>query len=152
MRCPKCSSQDDKVLDSRSQHDGKIIRRRRECLSCGYRFTTIEEIMSEELRVIKSDGRHEQFSRQKLYNGIMTACQKRPVSAEQINSLIDNIVEEVQKLDSSDVPTSALGEMVMKRLERLDTVAYVRFASVYKRFADIEQFKKAIDQLEDFKS
>ncbi len=148
MRCPHCGNQDDKVLDSRSAHDGNVIRRRRECLSCGHRFTTFEEIMSEELRVIKRNGAHEPFSRQKLYNGITTACQKRPVSAAQIDTLIDSIVEEVEKSDIRDIPSSLIGEMVMKRLERLDTVAYVRFASVYKRFADIEQFKNAIDQLE----
>ncbi len=147
MRCPKCGNQDDKVLDSRSAHDGKTIRRRRECLACGHRFTTFEEIMREELRVVKRDGRLEEFSRQKLYTGIMTACQKRPVSAEQIDAIIDGVVEEVGKLDENDVKSSLLGELVMKRLEKLDSVAYVRFASVYKRFADVGQFKNAIDEL-----
>lgn len=147
MKCPKCGNQDDKVLDSRSSHEGKIIRRRRECLGCGYRFTTFEEIVREELRVIKRDGRHEEFSRQKLYSGIATACQKRPISTTQIDALIDGIIDEIAHLDASDVPSEKLGEMVMQRLEKLDSVAYVRFASVYKRFESVGQFKNAIDEM-----
>lgn len=147
MKCPKCSSPDDKVLDSRAVHDGKGIRRRRECLACGYRFTTFEEILREELRVVKRDGTHEPFSRQKMYNGIMAACQKRPVSADDVNGMIDGIIEEIGAQDRSDVSSAMLGEMVMDRLEKTDSVAYVRFASVYKRFADVGQFKSAVDEI-----
>ena len=147
MRCPKCGGQDDKVLDSRAVHDGKVIRRRRECIACGHRFTTFEEILHEELRVVKSDGRREPFSRQKIYNGILAACQKRPVSAGQINALIDDIVDALSAQDQSDVKSSLIGQLVMERLEALDSVAYVRFASVYKRFADVGQFKNAIDEM-----
>lgn len=147
MRCPKCGNQDDKVLDSRSAQDGKVIRRRRECLGCGYRFTTFEEIIREELRVIKRDGRIEAFSRQKLYNGLLSACQKRPVTAEQINAIVDGVVEAVGSRDENDIRSSILGELVMKELEKLDSVAYVRFASVYRRFADVGEFKDAIEEL-----
>lgn len=147
MKCPKCGAIDDKVVDSRASQDGNTIRRRRECLKCSYRFTTFEEVLHEELRVIKSDGRHESFSRQKLYNGIMTACQKRPISSEQIDNLIDDILDAVSKLDTTDVKTSIIGELVMERLEKLDSIAYVRFASVYRRFADVGEFQSAINQM-----
>ena len=148
MRCPKCGDLSDKVLDSRSAHDGKVIRRRRECLACGHRFTTFEEIMREELRVIKNDGRHEDFSRQKIYDGVMAACQKRPVSAAQVNALIDGVVDEIYGMDTNDVRTSLIGELVMRRLEELDSVAYVRFASVYRRFADVGQFRRTVEEME----
>lgn len=147
MKCPKCGAIDDKVVDSRASQDGNTIRRRRECLKCSYRFTTFEEVLHEELRVIKSDGRHEPFSRQKLYNGIMTACQKRPISSEQIDNLIDDILDAVSKLDTTDVKTSIIGELVMERLEKLDSIAYVRFASVYRRFADVGEFQSAINEM-----
>lgn len=147
MKCPKCGELDDKVIDSRASQDGSAIRRRRECLKCGYRFTTFEEILHEELRVVKSDGRHEPFSRQKLYNGIMTACQKRPISSQQIDNLIDDILAAVSKLDTTEVKTSTIGELVMERLKKLDLIAYVRFASVYRRFADIGEFQSAIDEM-----
>lgn len=147
MKCPKCGAIDDKVVDSRASQDGNTIRRRRECLKCSYRFTTFEEVLHEELRVIKSDGRHESFSRQKLYNGIMTACQKRPISSEQIDNLIDDILDAVSKLDTTDVKTSIIGELVMERLEKLDSIAYVRFASVYRRFADVGEFQSAINEM-----
>ena len=147
MKCPKCGDISDKVLDSRLVHDGKIIRRRRECLGCGHRFTTFEEIMHEELRVVKSDGRREDFSRQKIYDGILAACQKRPVSAGQINALVDDVVEDITRLELTDVKTSLIGELVMRRLEALDCIAYIRFASVYRRFADVGQFKSTVDEM-----
>lgn len=147
MKCPKCGDISDKVLDSRLVHDGKIVRRRRECLGCGHRFTTFEEIMHEELRVIKSDGRREDFSRQKIYDGVLAACQKRPVSAGEINALVDDVVEDIARLELADVKTSLIGELVMRRLESLDSIAYIRFASVYRRFADVGQFKSTVDEL-----
>ena len=147
MRCPKCGNLDDKVLDSRAAHDGKAIRRRRECLACSYRFTTFEEILKDELSVIKRDGRREDFSRQKLLSGITRACLKRHVTNEQINKIVDSVVETLQRRDSNDIPSSEIGEMVMRALLKLDQVAYVRFASVYQRFEDVEQFKHVIDEV-----
>ena len=147
MRCPKCGNLDDKVLDSRAAHDGKAIRRRRECLACSYRFTTFEEILKDELSVIKRDGRREDFSRQKLLSGITRACLKRHVTNEQINKIVDSVVETLQRRDSTDIPSSEIGELVMRALLKLDQVAYVRFASVYQRFEDVEQFKHVIDEV-----
>lgn len=147
MKCPKCGDISDKVLDSRAVHDGKIIRRRRECLGCGHRFTTFEEIMHEDLRVVKSDGRREPFSRQKIYDGVLAACQKRPVSAGDINALVDDVVEDITRLDITDVKSSLIGELVMRHLEKLDSVAYIRFASVYRRFADVGQFKSTVEEM-----
>jgi len=147
MRCPKCGHLDDKVLDSRAAHDGKAIRRRRECLACSYRFTTFEEILKDELSVIKRDGRREDFSRQKLLSGITRACLKRSVTNEQIDKIVDSVVETLQRRDSTDIPSSEIGELVMRALLKLDQVAYVRFASVYQRFEDVEQFKHVIDEV-----
>ncbi len=147
MRCPKCGHLDDKVLDSRAAHDGKAIRRRRECLACSYRFTTFEEILKDELSVIKRDGRREDFSRQKLLSGITRACLKRHVTNEQIDRIVDSVVETLQRRDTTDIPSAEIGELVMRALLKLDQVAYVRFASVYQRFEDVEQFKHVIDEV-----
>ena len=147
MRCPKCGHLDDKVLDSRSARDGLAIRRRRACLACGQRFTTFEEIVKDALRVVKRDGRHEEFSRLKLMSGIMRACEKRPVSPAAIEALVDEIVEEIEQAEESEISSQAIGEKVMQRLEKLDDVAYVRFASVYRRFADVNQFINAISEV-----
>ena len=147
MRCPKCGNLDDKVLDSRAAHDGKAIRRRRECLACSYRFTTFEEILKDELSVIKRDGRREDFSRQKLLSGITRACLKRHVTNEQIDRIVDSVVETLQRRDSTDIPSSEIGELVMRALLKLDQFAYVRFASVYQRFEDVEQFKHVIEEV-----
>lgn len=147
MRCPKCGHQDDKVLDSRSAKDGRAIRRRRECLQCGNRFTTYEEILRSELTVIKSDGSREDFSRQKLLGGIARACQKRPITTEQIDAAVDSIIDRIQSGDSSDIRSAAIGELVMEALRKLDEVAYVRFASVYRRFTDVGQFRSAADEI-----
>ena len=148
MRCPKCGHLDDKVLDSRAAHDGKAIRRRRECLACAYRFTTFAEILKDELSVIKRDGRREDFSRQKLLSGITRACLKRSVTNEQIDKIVDSVIETLQRRDSTDIPSSEIGELVMRALLKLDQVAYVRFASVYQRFENVEQFKHVIDEVE----
>ena len=148
MRCPKCGHLDDKVLDSRAAHDGKAIRRRRECLACSYRFTTFEEILKDELSVIKRDGRREDFSRQKLLSGITRSCLKRSVTNEQIDKIVDSVIETLQRRDSTDIPSSEIGELVMRALLKLDQVAYVRFASVYQRFENVEQFKHVIDEVE----
>jgi transcriptional repressor NrdR len=144
MRCPKCRHLEDKVIDSRSASNGDAIRRRRTCLGCGYRFTTYEQVVKAKLRVIKSDGRHEDLSRQKMVNGIQRACEKRPISAEDIERLVDGIVDEVENEYEREVPSQVIGQKVMNRLEKLDEVAFVRFASVYRRFKDVNQFLSAI--------
>jgi transcriptional repressor NrdR len=150
MRCPKCAAEDDKVIDSRSSGDGAQIRRRRECLKCGTRFTTYEEMYREKLRVKKRDGEYEEFSRNKLLAGIEKACEKRPVSAEQIEAVADRVIAELEKEFGRDVPSQKVGERVMQHLRDLDQVAYVRFASVYRKFDDVDQFVeviKGLDQL-----
>ena len=144
MKCPKCGSDDDKVLDSRAVRDGAAIRRRRECIVCGARFTTHEEIDRDEVTVVKQDGSREPFSRQKLEKGVRIACQKRPVSEDQLQSLLDSVVA---SLEGEEVPTSKIGELVMERLHALDEVAYIRFASVYRRFTDVNQFLSTITEM-----
>ncbi|MBR4170451.1 MAG: transcriptional repressor NrdR [Kiritimatiellae bacterium] len=146
MRCPKCGKDNDKVLDSRSARDGAVIRRRRQCIDCQYRYTTFEEIVRDELRVKKRDGTSEEFSREKLRRGIMRACEKRPISKDQIQDLIDQVLEAFDNL--TEVTTQQVGEEVMRRLHAIDDVAYVRFASVYRRFHDVEEFVQTIKQME----
>jgi len=145
MRCPKCGHSDDKVLDSRAAREGASIRRRRQCLACEFRFTTYEEIIKDELRVVKRDGRHEEFSRNKLERGILRACEKRPISADKIHDLVDQMIAELE--GESEVASDKLGEMIMSRLHHVDEVAYIRFASVYRRFADVNQFLKAVTDI-----
>jgi transcriptional repressor NrdR len=147
MRCPKCSHLEDKVIDSRAANNGAVIRRRRMCLRCGHRFTTYEEVVRAKLRVIKRDGRHEDMDRNKLVSGIQRACEKRPISSEEIESMVDSIMEELEAEHERDVPSHAIGKKVMDRLEKLDEVAFVRFASVYRRFKDVNQFLSAIGGL-----
>jgi transcriptional repressor NrdR len=142
MKCPKCAHLDDKVLDSRAAREGASIRRRRQCLQCDYRFTTYEEIAKDELHVIKRDGRHEEFNRQKLERGLSRACEKRPISADHIHDLVDQVIAEFE--GESEVTSERIGQAVMERLHRVDEVAYIRFASVYRRFADVNQFLKAV--------
>jgi transcriptional repressor NrdR len=142
MKCPKCAHLDDKVLDSRAAREGASIRRRRQCLQCDYRFTTYEEIVKDELHVIKRDGRHEEFNRQKLERGLSRACEKRPISADHIHDLVDQVIAEFE--GESEVTSERIGQAVMERLHRVDEVAYIRFASVYRRFADVNQFLKAV--------
>jgi transcriptional repressor NrdR len=144
VRCPKCGDLEDKVIDSRSASNGAVIRRRRCCVSCGHRFTTYEEIIKARLRVIKSDGRHEELNRQKLVNGIERACEKRPISVDQIEKIVDEIIEDLENEFEREVPSTVIGQKVMTRLERLDEVAFVRFASVYRQFRDVNQFLSAI--------
>lgn len=148
MRCPKCGGQDDKVIDSRASREGSTIRRRRECLKCGHRFTTYEEIEHEGLMVIKRDGRREQFSREKLLSGVKKACQKRPISPKAIEDLVEKIVDEITDKYEREVPGMAIGERVMEGLRQIDEVAYVRFASVYRRFQEADEFVKEVRKLE----
>ena len=147
MRCPKCRHEEDKVIDSRAARGGDVIRRRRMCLRCGHRFTTYEEIVHARLRVVKRDGRHEDFDRGKLTSGIERACEKRPISVEQLEAVVDGICEAIEGEYEREVPSEAIGKRVMDRLESLDEVAYVRFASVYRRFKDVNQFLSAVEGL-----
>jgi transcriptional repressor NrdR len=149
MRCPKCGCQDDKVIDSRASREGATIRRRRECLKCANRFTTYEEIEREELMVIKRDGRREEFSREKLLSGLKKAFQKRPVSPQVIDDLLEKIVNQVRNEFEREVPGSVIGEQVMAGLRKIDEVAYVRFASVYRRFQEATDFVQEVKKLEE---
>ena len=149
MRCPKCGRLDDKVIDSRGSREGSVIRRRRECLDCGHRFTTYEEIEHEGLMVIKRDGRREEFSKEKLLSGIRKACQKRPVSPKAIEDLVEKIVDEITDKYDREVPCMAVGERVMEGLRDIDDVSYVRFASVYRRFQEATDFVQAVKKMEE---
>jgi transcriptional repressor NrdR len=144
MKCPRCQADNDKVLDSRAAREGAAIRRRRECLSCGTRFTTYEEIDRDELQVVKRDGTRQAFSRQKLENAIRQACGKRKISNEQIKSMIDSVVT---KLEGDEVHSSKIADLVMDELHRVDEVAYIRFASVYRQFKDVAEFLSAITEI-----
>jgi transcriptional repressor NrdR len=148
MRCPKCGCQDDKVIDSRASREGATIRRRRECLACAFRFTTYEEIEHEGLMVVKRDNRREQFSREKLQAGLKKACQKRPVSPKLIEDLVEKIVDEITGRFDQEVPSMEIGERVMEGLRSLDPVAYVRYASVYRRFQEATEFVREVNNLE----
>jgi len=143
MKCPFCGYADSKVIDSRNVNDA--VRRRRQCLGCGSRFTTYERLHTTALLVIKKDGRREEFSREKLIAGIRKACAKRPVSQETIEQMVDDIEAQLHKLGKGEVATSIIGDMVMERLRRLDGIAYIRFASVYRAFADVEEVKQEAD-------
>ena len=151
MLCPKCRSLDDKVIDSRGSREGATIRRLRECLQCGHRFTTYEEIEHEGLMVIKRDGRREEFSRDKLFSGLKKACQKRPISPKIIEDMLDRIVSDITNKYENEVPGTVIGERVMDELRELDEVAYVRFASVYRRFQEATDFVHEIKKLEEGK-
>ncbi len=147
MRCPFCTHDEDKVIDSRSSNEGKSVRRRRECIKCKKRFTTYEYIEEVPLMVIKKDGRREAFDRNKIISGIMKACEKRPVSVEKIEGIVDKVEKELQKNFDKEVKAQVVGGLVMDYLHRLDEVAYVRFASVYRQFKDINQFMKELKDI-----
>lgn len=147
MKCPKCDADQDKVIDSRPWKDGAVVRRRRECLSCHYRFTTYEEIEREDLRVIKRDGRYEPFDRRKIVMGFLKACEKRPVSPELIDKTADKMIEDLEQKYGREIPTTAVGEKIMESLKKMDEVAYVRFASVYRQFRDARDFVSEVKSL-----
>jgi transcriptional repressor NrdR len=140
MRCSFCGYKEDKVVDSRSIQEDRAIRRRRECLKCGKRFTTYEYIEEPSLIVIKRDGRRQPFDRKKILSGIMKACEKRPISIDKMEEIVIQVERALQKKPIREVPSTKIGELVMDRLKSLDDVAYVRFASVYRQFRDVEQF------------
>ncbi len=148
MKCPYCGHKDDKVLDSRSVREGEGIRRRRECLECGRRFTTYEEIEEMRLVVVKKDERREPFDRSKILKGMLTACEKRPVSVAQLEQAVDQIERSINNRGDKEVRSTEIGEMVIEKLRRLDQVAYIRFASVYRQFEDVTQFKELVEVLD----
>ncbi len=147
MKCPVCYYQDTKVIDSRVAADGFCIRRRRECLKCGFRFSTYEEIELLGLTVVKNDGRREQYSREKLMRGLKRALEKRPIDEAGIKKLANAIERDIQKLKKPEVKSREIGNIVMRHLKRLDKVAYIRFASVYQSFEDLEEFQTELNKL-----
>lgn len=147
MKCPFCGYSESKVVDSRPAEDGEKIRRRRECLQCARRFTTYEIIESIPIMVVKKDKSREAFDRDKLLNGLLRACEKRPVSVERLDGMVDEIEAELQNSLEREVPSSKIGELVMEKLKDVDEVAYVRFASVYRQFGDINSFMKELKGL-----
>lgn len=144
MKCPFCDDVEDKVVDSRMAKEGEVIRRRRECLSCKRRYTTYERVEETMPAVVKKDGRREPFDRGKIVSGLKKACEKRPISTATIESVTDRIEKRIQDMGETEIVSTAVGEEVMKELSQLDQVAYVRFASVYREFKDIDQFMDEI--------
>jgi len=147
VRCPACGHVESKVLDSRPTEEGAVIRRRRECLACGERFTTYEKVEQPRFVVVKKDGRREAFSATKILGGLVKACEKRPVSMEALERLASEVERELRGRFDREVPSQQIGELVMERLRALDQVAYVRFASVYRQFQDLARFKDELERL-----
>jgi transcriptional repressor NrdR len=147
MKCPYCGNLGDKVVDSRESKEGDVIRRRRQCLKCSKRFTSRERIEDIEYRVVKKDGNREAFQRQKLIAGLLTACEKRPVSVQQLEAIADRIEAELQERPEREMTTEDIGAKLMQELKQLDQIAYVRFASVYRQFRDVGQFSREVDEL-----
>ncbi|WOO41962.1 transcriptional regulator NrdR [Rubellicoccus peritrichatus] len=147
MQCPKCGHQDTKVLDTRTGKASHSIRRRRQCLDCEHRFTTIEEILREGLVVIKRDGGREEFDRVKMLSGIRKATEKRPIQAEQIEMMVAEMVDNLEREFDSEIPSKAIGEHIMNGLKAIDKIAYVRFASVYKDFRDFDELAREVSEL-----
>jgi transcriptional repressor NrdR len=151
MKCPYCGNLGDKVVDSRESKEGDVIRRRRQCLNCAKRFTSRERIEDIEYRVVKKDGNREGFQRQKLIAGLLTASEKRPVSIQQLEAIADRIEAELQERPEREMTTEDIGARLMQELKQLDQIAYVRFASVYRQFRDVGQFKREVDELQKSK-
>ncbi len=147
MKCPYCAKVNDKVVDSRLSRDAKTIRRRRECLECGRRFTTYEKMENTVFMVVKKDGRRETFDRKKIILGIQKACQKRPVSTSSIEDFVDSIESHFQELGKKEIESSQIGEIIIDKLKEWDDVAYVRFASVYRQFKDIKEFMLELENI-----
>jgi transcriptional repressor NrdR len=147
MRCPFCGGGDDRVVDSREGRDGEVIRRRRECVSCGRRFTSYETIEEIPYVVVKNDGRRESFDRKKLRGGLVKACEKRPVAPAKLDAIVDEIETRLHDSEEREIATSQIGALVMERLRELDKVAYVRFASVYRKFEDVDEFLHELKDL-----
>lgn len=147
MRCPKCNSVKSSVVDSRQAEDGNTIRRRRECEQCGERFTTYERVEEKTLVVVKKDGTREQFSREKIFNGIIRSAQKRPVSSAEIDEVVNRIEQKVRAQSDSEVESDVIGNLVMEELVELDEITYVRFASVYRSFKDVGELENLLKQI-----
>jgi transcriptional repressor NrdR len=147
MKCPACHYQDTKVVNSRSAGDGLTIRRRRECLKCGFRFSTYEEMEILDLNIIKRDGRNEAYSRDKLVRGLKKSLEKRPVDEETLKKMVNSIERDLQVLKSNEISSNDVGRIVMKHLKRIDKVAYIRFASVYESYENLEAFEEELDKL-----
>ena len=149
MRCPFCGHPDSKVLDSRPTEDGVVIRRRRECMACAGRFTTYEKVESSPFVVVKKDGRRESFNADKVLRGLITACEKRPIERAALERLVADVERELRSRYEREVPSKVIGEQVIERLRGIDQVAYVRFASVYRQFEDLQRFKEELERLLD---
>ena len=147
MRCPFCQHPDSDVIDTRKLNGGETIRRRRKCASCGKRFTTYERVESVSLTVVKKNGEREPYDREKMMRGVRTACYRRPVSAQQLETFANDVEAALMALDEQEVTSSTIGDLVMARLRELDEVAYIRFASVYRAFADIGKLREAVEEL-----
>jgi transcriptional repressor NrdR len=147
MKCPFCGHTENKVIDSRISKDGKAVRRRRECLGCAKRFTTYEYVEDVLPMVVKKDGRREQFDRQKILNGIKKACEKRPISMESIDKIVENVEQACQEMQLEEISSTIIGEKIMNELKAFDGVAYVRFASVYRQFRDVGEFMAELKDL-----
>lgn len=148
MKCPYCSYEETQVIDTRETENLEVTRRRRECLKCNKRFTTYERVEEADIIVVKKDGRRERFERQKLLNGILKACEKRPISLDKIEKLVDEVESDLRKRDSVEVESNVIGEIAMKKLKALDKVAYIRFASVYREFEDLDRFEEELERLQ----
>ena len=147
MKCPYCSHLKDRVIDSRSSNENRSVRRRRECMKCKRRFTTYESVEEISMMVVKRDGRRESFDRNKITSGILKACEKRPVSLQKVEDLVDKVERELYKKYEKEIKVEAIGELAMERLHKIDEVAYVRFASVYRQFKDINAFMTELKDL-----
>lgn len=147
MECPNCHENSSRVIDSRPSDENRAIRRRRECEKCGFRFTTFERVENAPLLVIKNDGTREAFNREKILHGVIMAAQKRPVTSDQLNSLVDHVDNAIRKQGVSEISSKDIGELVMKELADIDDVAYIRFASIYRQFKDVSGFMEAMEDM-----
>jgi len=147
MKCPYCSHEETQVIDTRETENLEATRRRRECLKCSKRFTTYERVEEADIIVVKKDGKRERFQRKKLFDGIMKACEKRQIPIEKVEKLVDEIESDLRKRDSVEVDSKAIGELTMRKMKSLDKVAYIRFASVYREFEDLERFEEELEKL-----
>ena len=148
MKCPYCNFEETQVIDTRETENLEATRRRRECMKCNKRFTTYERVEEADIIVVKKDGRRERFQRQKVLNGIVEACEKREIPLEKVEKLVDDVESDLRKRDSVEVESRVVGEIVMKKLKILDKVAYIRFASVYREFEDLDRFTEELEKLQ----
>ena len=148
MKCPYCSHEETQVIDTRETENLEATRRRRECLKCNKRFTTYERVEEAEIIVVKKDGKRERFERKKVLDGVLKACEKRDISLEKIEKLVDEVESDLRKRDSVEVDSKVVGEIVMKKLKTLDKIAYIRFASVYREFEDLDRFEEELEKLQ----